>query len=140
MSRSRTWLLKTEPSEYSFDDLERDGVATWDGVTNPLALQHLREIEAGDEIVVYHTGRERAAVGLARVIRGAYPDSRREDGRYVVVDLEPASRFAHPVSLAKIQADPLLSGIDLVRLPRLSVMPIAPAHRTRLLALGAGQR
>lgn len=135
MTGRRTWLLKTEPAEYSFADLESDGSTTWDGVTGSLALQHLREIKTGDEVVIYHTGSERAAVGLARVTRGAYADPGSHDGRLVVVDLEPMRRFARPVTLAQIKADPTFASCDLVHLPRLSVMPLSTAHRTRLLAL-----
>lgn len=140
MTRTRTWLLKSEPSEYSFDDLERERFTTWDGVANPLALQHLREVKAGDEIVIYHTGSERAAVGLARATRDAYADPERSDPRLAVVDLEAVRRFARPVTLAQIKTDRAFAGIDLIRLPRLSVMPISPAHRTRLLALASEPR
>lgn len=140
MTRPRTWLLKTEPSDYSFGDLERERVTTWDGVANPLALRHLREMRTGDEIVVYHTGSERAAVGLARATRGAYADPGSSDLRLVVVELEPVRRFARPVTLALIKADNAFAGIDLIRLPRLSVMPVSPAHRSRLLALAGESR
>jgi len=90
------WLLKTEPGSYGYDDLERDGRTTWDGVTNPVALRNLREMKAGDEVAIYHTGDEKAAVGRARVVRAAYPDPKAGDPRRVVVDLEAAGRLGLP--------------------------------------------
>ncbi|MFO7652843.1 MAG: EVE domain-containing protein [Candidatus Krumholzibacteriia bacterium] len=120
----RRWLVKTEPDEYAYDDLEREGVGVWDGVRNATALRHLRGFTPGDEVLVYHTGRERRVVGLARVVRGAYPDPSAGDPRYVVADLAPVRRLEPPVTLAEIKADPALAACDLVRLPRLSVMPV----------------
>ncbi len=132
---SNRWLFKTEPSAYSWDQLERDRRTVWDGVRNALALRHLREVAAGDEVLVYHTGDERAAVGVARVTRGAYADPKARDPRLVVVDLEPARRLERPVSLADMRADRKLAGFDLLRLPRLSVMPVSAAHWAEILRL-----
>jgi predicted RNA-binding protein with PUA-like domain len=124
---ARRWLVKTEPSTYAYADLERAGQTTWDGVTNATALIHLRAMRAGDEVLVYHTGGEKAVVGLARVRRGPYPDPRREDERIVVVDLEPVQRLARPVTLAELRTDAGLQDFDLLRNSRLSVMPVPPA-------------
>src|SRR6185436_12373947 len=122
------WLLKTEPGSYGYDDLERDGRTTWDGVTNPVALRNLREMKAGDEVAIYHTGDEKAAVGRARVVRAAYPDPKAGDPRRVVVDLEAAGRLGRPVTLAEIKADPAFAESPLVRQGRLSVVPLTKAQ------------
>jgi predicted RNA-binding protein with PUA-like domain len=121
------WLLKTEPSEYSYDDLERDGRATWDGVTNPVALKNLRAMQVGERVVVYHTGDERAAVGLARVVRAAYPDP-KGDAKLVVVDIAPEGRLAAPITLAALKASALFADSPLVRQGRLSVVPLSAAQ------------
>jgi predicted RNA-binding protein with PUA-like domain len=130
------WLLKTEPADYSFADLERDGRTAWDGVGNALALQHARRVRAGDEAVIYHTGAERAAVGLARVVSDPYPDPAAGDPRLVVFDVVPVTRLARPVTLAELKADPAFAGCDLLRLPRLSVVPLPGPLWRRLLARG----
>jgi len=118
------WLLKTEPGEYSYDDLEREGRGRWDGVRNPVALANLRAMKKGDRAFVYHTGGEKAVVGLAEVVRAAYPDPRAKDERLVVVDLEPRGRLARPVTLAELKALPEFAPSPLVRQGRLSVVPI----------------
>jgi predicted RNA-binding protein with PUA-like domain len=132
------WLLKTEPSTYSFDQLERDGRTTWDGVRNPTALRHLRAIATGDEVLIYHTGEEKAVVGIAKVLKGAYPDPAAADPRLVVVDLAPVRRLKAPVTLARVKADPAFADFALVRISRLSVMPVTAPQWKRLLALSAG--
>jgi predicted RNA-binding protein with PUA-like domain len=132
------WLQKTEPSEYSYDDLEREGRARWDGVTNPVALRNLRTMKAGDRVLVYHTGREKAVVGTAEVVRGAYPDPRAKGGRLVVVDVEPRGRLARPVPLAEIKAMPELAESPLVRQGRLSVVPLGAAQWSALEKRGRG--
>ncbi len=129
------FLFKTEPSEYSFADLVRDKRATWEGVTSALALIHLRGVKKGDTIVIYHTGAEKRAVGLAVATRGAYPDPDADDARRVVVDLKPVRGLPEPVALAVFKRDRVLCATELVRLSRLSVMPITDAQLTRLLAL-----
>src|SRR2546423_12607696 len=101
---SRRWLFKTEPSEYSFADLEREQKTVWDGVTNNLALKNLREVRLGDEILIYHSGDEKAIVGLAEAISDAYPDPREDDEKLVVVNIKPKRRLARPVTLAEIKA------------------------------------
>jgi predicted RNA-binding protein with PUA-like domain len=119
------WLVKTEPGEFGYADLERDGSAVWDGVSNPVALRNLREMREGDQVLVYHTGAEKAVVGVAEVARDAYPDPRRKNPRLVVVDLKPRQRLARPVTLAQIKASPVFQDSPLVRQGRLSVVPIS---------------
>jgi predicted RNA-binding protein with PUA-like domain len=133
------WLLKTEPSEFAFADLQRDRRATWDGVANATALIHLRAMSKGDQAIIYHTGDERAAVGIAEITSGPYPDPAAGDPRLVVVDLKPVSAFRQPVTLQQIKADPVFAGWDLLRISRLSVMPVPEAMRDRLFALGKGK-
>ncbi|HEY6947600.1 MAG TPA: EVE domain-containing protein [Gemmatimonadales bacterium] len=130
------WILKTEPSAYSFARLRSEGRAVWDGVTNPLALKHLREMAVGDDVLIYHTGDEKAAVGLARVARAAYPDPKAGDARLVVVDVEAGRSLPKPVPLAAVKADPAFADLALVRMGRLSVVPVPAAQWKRLLALG----
>jgi predicted RNA-binding protein with PUA-like domain len=129
------WLFKTEPSTYSWADLVRDERTVWDGVKNALALRHLAGVARDDEVLVYHTGEEKAAVGVARVSRGAYPDPKAKDPRLVVVDLEPVRALPRPVPLAVMRGDPKLAGFDLLRLPRLSVMPVSAAQWAEIVRL-----
>jgi predicted RNA-binding protein with PUA-like domain len=130
------WLLKTEPSEYSFADLERAGRARWDGVQNPLAQKHLHAIRANDEVLVYHTGAEKAVIGLARAASDAYPDPERKNPKLAVVDLTPVRRLARPVTLAAIKAEHVFAGWELVKMSRLSVMPVPDELWWRVLQLG----
>ena len=127
------WLLKTEPSSYSWAQLERDRRTVWDGVKNALALKHLAAMEKGDDVLVYHTGDEKAVIGLARVVRGAYPDPKAGDPRMAVVDLEPVRALPRPVTLREMRGNAKLAGFDLLRLPRLSVMPVSAAHWAEIL-------
>jgi predicted RNA-binding protein with PUA-like domain len=130
---SNRWLLKTEPGEYSFEDLLREGRTAWDGVTNALALRHLRAVRPGDALLIYHTGTVRVVVGEARAVSHPYPDPAKADPRFVVVDLVPVRQLPAPVPLARIKADPRFREFELVRLPRLSVMPVpAPLWRALL--------
>jgi len=122
---AQRWLFKTEPSTYSWADLERDRRTVWDGVKNALALKHLAAVATGDEVLIYHTGDEKAAVGIAKVVRGAYPDPKQKNARLVVVDLQPVKALARPVALGEMRAKRELAGFDLLRLPRLSVMPVS---------------
>jgi predicted RNA-binding protein with PUA-like domain len=134
-----TWLLKTEPSTYAFDDLVRDRVTAWTGVKNPGAQLHLRAMRRGDEVVVYHSG-VKAAVGLGRVARTAYPDP-GGDGTRVCVDVAAGKRLASPVPLAALRGSAPFRGSPLLVQGRLSVVPLTPAQRKALLALaGAGAR
>jgi len=122
------WLLKTEPSTYGYDDLEKAKRAVWDGVANPVALRNLRAMKVGDRVIVYHTGDEKAAVGLAEVVRAAYPDPKAKDERMVVVDLEARGRLPRPVPLAEIKALAVFEDSPLVRQGRLSVVPLTAAQ------------
>ncbi len=130
---ARHWVLKTEPSEYGFSDLVREGRTRWEGVSNPVALKHLRSMQEGDDALIYHTGKEKAAVGLARVASAPYPDP--SDAKLVVVDVEPVRPLPKAVPLAAIKAEPALAELGLVRVPRLSVVPVEPAQWKRLLAM-----
>ena len=129
------WLLKTEPSTYAWDDLARDKSATWDGVSNATALKHLRTMKKGDLALIYHTGDERAAVGVAQLTSGPYADPKVDDERLVVVDLKPKARLSRPVTLPEIKADPAFAGWDFLRIGRLSVVPVPEAMWARLLEL-----
>jgi predicted RNA-binding protein with PUA-like domain len=120
---SAYWLLKTEPSDYSFADLEEDGRTVWDGVKNAVAQKHMRAVEAGDQVLVYHTGKEKAVVGIARIECSAYPDPHAE-GSLVTFEISPLERLPRPVTLAEIKASGEYDEWELVRLPRLSVMPV----------------
>ncbi|MBC7771519.1 MAG: EVE domain-containing protein [Pyrinomonadaceae bacterium] len=127
-----TYLLKTEPSVFSYADLARDKKATWDGVANPAALIFLRGMRKGDEAFIYHTGDERAIVGLASVVSNPYEDPKSpgltKDGlpKSAVIDLKPRRAAAVPVSLDLMKSDVRFKGFELLRLPRLSVMPVPP--------------
>jgi predicted RNA-binding protein with PUA-like domain len=122
------WLVKTEPDAYGYADLEREGRTTWDGVTNPTALRNLAAMKAGDRVVVYHTGGEKAAVGTARVVRAAYADPAAGDPRRLVVDLELGARLKRPVTLGEIKANRAFAESPLVRQGRLSVVPLTAAQ------------
>lgn len=134
------WLFKSEPSDYSYDDLVRDKRTVWDGVSNNQALMFLRAVKRGDRVFIYHTGGEKAIVGIAKVVRGAYPDPQAGDERLVVVDIAPHERLSNPVTLAAIKSDPSFADFHLVRQPRLSVMPVPPALWKKLYALGGGSK
>jgi predicted RNA-binding protein with PUA-like domain len=122
------WLLKTEPSAYAYDDLEREGRTTWDGVKNPVAIRNLREMKAGDRVFVYHTGDEKAVVGTARVTRAAYPDPKAKGSGLWVVDIEAKGRLARPVTLRDLKSLEAFAKSPLVRQGRLSVVPLTSAQ------------
>jgi predicted RNA-binding protein with PUA-like domain len=119
------WLFKTEPSVYSFQQLQKDKKTMWDGVKNNLALKNLKDINKGDEILIYHTGDEKAAVGIARALGGAYPDPSQKNPRMLVVDIEAVKPLPRPVTLAEVKANKKLANFDLVRLSRLSIMKVS---------------
>jgi predicted RNA-binding protein with PUA-like domain len=135
MSDNRFWLLKTEPSNYAYTDLERDGATIWDGISNNAALLHMRKMQPGDLALIYHTGDERQAVGLAQITSAPYADPRAGDPKLVVVDVRPLRRLARPVTLAQIKADPFFAGFALVREGRLSVVPVTPEQWAQLLTM-----
>jgi predicted RNA-binding protein with PUA-like domain len=119
------WLFKTEPSVYSFQQLQKDKKTVWDGVANNLALKNLKDIKKGDLIFIYHTGDERQAVGIARALGGAYPDPGKKDPKLLVVDVEAVKPLPRPVTLAEVKADKQLANFDLVRNSRLSIMKVS---------------
>jgi predicted RNA-binding protein with PUA-like domain len=133
------WLLKTEPDCYSWSDLVRDKKTTWDGVTNALALKHLRTMKKGDQALIYHTGGERAAVGIAEIASAPYADPDADDEKIVVVDLKPKKPLAEPVGLDVIKADKTFAGWDLLRIGRLSIVPVPDAMWKRIVDLSAGK-
>ncbi len=123
-----TFLLKTEPETYSYDDLEREGRTGWDGVRNALAQRNLRAIVPGDELFIYHSGKERRIVGVAKALSGPIPDESDATGKSIKIELAPVRRLARPVTLAQFK-DAGWTGFDLVRMSRLSVMPVPPDVR-----------
>jgi predicted RNA-binding protein with PUA-like domain len=127
------WLLKTEPSTYSWADLEKAGKATWDGVTNPAAVANIRKAVAGDLVAIYHTGDEKAVVGIAEVVSAPYPDPK--DAKLAVFDLAPKKPVAQPVTLATIKADAAFADSPLVKMGRLSVVALDATQWKTLLSL-----
>jgi len=122
------WLVKTEPNDYSYADLEKLGRDRWNGVRNFAALKNMRQMQIGDLVFVYHTGEEKAIVGVAEILAAAYPDPGEQDARYVVVDLAPRYHLGRPVTLKEIKAEPRFGDWELVRQSRLSVMPVTEAY------------
>lgn len=122
------WLFKEEPSSYSFDQFIKDGGTSWAGVRNPLAQKHLRSVKKGDQVFYYHTGTEKAVVGIARATSDAYPDPKDKGRKLVVVDVAPVRALKRPVTLAEIKAAKKFADFPLTRLPRLSVMPVSDAE------------
>lgn len=118
------WLLKTEPDCYAWEQLAKEKQTVWDGVTNSLALKHIRTMKKGDAVLIYHTGDEKAAIGIAEVASNPYPDPKEDDEKLVVVDVKAKKKLASPVTLAEIKADPAFAGWDLIRNSRLSVVPV----------------
>ncbi len=129
------WLLKTEPTEFSFADLQEKGKAVWDGVTNNLALKHLRSMKKGDMAFIYHTGDEKAIVGFAEIVSNPYPDPKQDDLKLVVVDIKAKREFLKKVSLAEIKSKKEFETFELVRISRLSVMPVELTLANLLLDL-----
>jgi predicted RNA-binding protein with PUA-like domain len=127
------WILKTEPTTYSFDRLVKEKTAAWDGVTNPVALKNIRSMRQGDELMIYHTGDEKAVVGLASVASAPYADPK--DAKLAVVDIQAGKALARPVSLAEIRAEPVFKDMALVRMPRLSVVPASEVQWKKLLQM-----
>src|SRR5262247_4724045 len=126
------WLFKEEPEHYAFDDLLSDGRTRWSGVKNPLAQKHLRSVRKGDRIFYYHTGKEKAVVGIARAVGDAYPDPSDATGKSFVVDVAPEKKLPRPVTLAEIKADRAFADFPLVRMSRLSVMPVTDTEWARI--------
>ncbi|MDJ0697083.1 MAG: EVE domain-containing protein [Mastigocoleus sp. MO_167.B18] len=129
------WLMKTEPNEYSYSDLEQEGTTVWNGVKNALALKHLRNMSSGDLVFIYHTGKERQIIGLAEVVSQPYPDPMLNDSKRVVVDIRVMERISQPLTLKKIKGSNLFGEFDLLRLPRLSVLPVPESYWNLILKL-----
>lgn len=129
------WLLKTEPEKYSYFNLERDGSTVWDGVNNPLALKHIRKMVIGDLALIYHTGKERQIVGIAEVVSQPYADTTLKDPQRVVVDVKAVKKVSVPLQLQQIKQDAQFQNFDLLRLPRLSVIPVSEFYWQRLMSL-----
>jgi predicted RNA-binding protein with PUA-like domain len=126
------WLVKEEPEHYGFDQLVRDRKTVWAGVKNPLAQKHLRGIRRGDRLFYYHTGKEKAVVAMATAASDAYPDPNDPSGKLAVVDIVPDKKLARPVTLAEIKADKAFASFPLVRMSRLSVMPVSDAEWAKI--------
>lgn len=129
------FLVKEEPAHYSFDVFVTDGGTRWSGVKNPLAQKHLRSIKKGDPVFYYHTGDEKSVVGIAKAATDAYPDPADRSGKAHVVDLVPVKRLSRPVTLAEIKADKRFADFALVRMSRLSVMPVTAQQWKWIVAL-----
>jgi predicted RNA-binding protein with PUA-like domain len=126
------WLFKEEPSSYSFEAFSKDGRTTWSGVKNPVAQKHLRSVKKGDRIFYYHTGNVKAVVGIAKATGDAYPDPKDPAGKLGVVDIAPVKKLARPVTLKEIKANPAFATFALVRISRLSVMPVTDLEWKRI--------
>ena len=131
------WLVKQEPSDYSWDSLVKEGRTAWTGVRNFQARNHLRRMKKGDRALFYHSGDEKQAVGIAQVVREAYPDPTATEGDWSCVDLEPVKPLKRPVTLGAIKQDKRLADMPLIRQSRLSVMPLTSKHYERILDLSA---
>ena len=131
------FLFKEEPTHYSYADLVRDGRTSWTGVKNPLAQKHLRSVKKGDRIFFYHTGSEKAVVGVAKALGDAYPDPKDKDGKLYAVDVGPVRPLRSPVTLASIKADKAFASFPLTRMPRLSVMPVSDDEWSRIEKMGS---
>ena len=129
------WLLKTEPNDYAWEDLVRDKKTVWDGVSNALALKHIRAMKKGDAALIYHTGTQRAAVGIAGVTTEPYIDPRYNDPKLVVFGLKATKKLGRPVTLGEMKADKVFAGWDLLRIGRLSVVPVPAPVWNRILEL-----
>lgn len=122
------WLLKTEPEAFGYDDLVRLGKDRWNGVRNFTALKNIKQMQPGDRAFIYHTGKEKAIVGVAEIVTSSYPDPEFQDNRWMVVDVAPLYRLKNPVSLKTVKTSPAFTGWLLISQPRLSVMPVAEEH------------
>ncbi len=138
-SKTGHWMVKEEPSTYSWDDFVHDKKTSWTGVRNYQARNNLRAMKTGDSVLFYHSGKEKSVVGIAEVIRSAYPDPTASDGEWVAVDIKPIKGLAKPVPLPAIRYDKRLSGLPLIRQSQLSVMPLTKDEFDVLVAMGSGK-
>ncbi len=132
------WLFKEEPTHYSYDAFAKDQRTEWTGVKNPLAQQHLRSVKKGDRVFYYHTGNEKAVVGIAKAVTNAYADPKDKTGKHFTVDIIPQEKLKRPVTLAEIKANRTFVTFPLTRLPRLSVMPVSPREWAEIERLSRG--
>ena len=133
------WLIKSDPEDYAYDDLVRAKRDVWNGVRNNQALIYLRQMQKGDQVMVYHSGKDKAVMGLAEIVRGPYPDPEAGDEKWVVVDLKPTTRLPRPIPLSVIKADKAFARFQLVTISRLSVMPVPPDLWKKLCEMGGKQ-
>lgn len=131
----QTWLVKSEPSTYSYADLERDGSTVWDGVRNFTARGHLKEMQVGDQVFFYHSQDGKAVVAIAQVSKEAFPDASDETGRFVAVELKPVRPLKAPVTLEAMKANPALAELKMIRQGRLSVSPVTAAEWAAILKM-----
>jgi len=129
------WLFKEEPENYSFDDFAKDTNTVWSGVKNPVAQRHLHAVKKGDQVFYYHTGKEKQIVGIAKALGDAYPDPKDKSGKFAVVEIGPVRKLDRPVTLKEIKADSAFKNFPLVRISRLSVMPVSNSEWQRIIAL-----
>ena len=129
------WLVKSEPAKYAFADLERDGKTVWDGVRNNAAALHLKAMKVGDEVLYYHSQEGLAVVGIAKVVKEAFPDTTDPTGRFVAVELAPVRALKSPVALKDMKANPALSALEMIRQGRLSVSPVRPEEWAAILKM-----
>jgi len=132
------WLFKEEPSNYSFDAFSKDGKTVWSGIRNPVAQKHLHAVKRGDPVFYYHTGNEKSIVGVAKALTDAYPDPNDKTAKLAVVEIGPVRKLERPVTLAEIKADARFKTFPLVRISRLSVMPVTDVEWKRIEQM-AGQ-
>jgi|SRR5688572_15624623 len=126
------WLVKEEPTHYSFDDLVKDGRTSWTGVRNPVAQKNIRSMKEGDRIFFYHTGDVKAVVGIAKAAGAPYPDPADKEGKLYAIDIVPVKKLKSPVTLAAVKADKFFASFALVRISRLSVMPVTDDEWKRI--------
>ena len=129
------WLFKSDPDVYGYPQLEKDKQTVWDGVSNPLALKHLRSCKKGDQVFIYHSGAEKSIVGIAEITKEAYPDPKRKDEKLVVVEIKALKRVPRAVTLSEIKAQKDFADFLLVRMSRLSVMPVSEKQWQKILSM-----
>ena len=137
--KSGHWMVKQEPETYSWDDFVKDGKTDWSGVRNYQARNNLREMKAGERVLFYHSGKDKAVVGIAEVVKSAYQDPTADDEQWVAVDLKPIRALKNPVPLAAIRYDKRLADLPLIRQSQLSVMPLTKDEFDTLVATGDGK-
>jgi len=139
-TKSNCWMVKQEPEVYSWTDFVNDGRTDWTGVRNYQARNNLREMKSGDRVLFYHSGKDKAVVGIAEVVKAAYPDPTADDLQWVAVDLKPVKPFDAPVQLAAIRYDKRLSQLPLIRQSQLSVMPLTKDEFEAIVAMGKNKK